>query len=290
MDMAAMTRPAWHDLLSQEKPLLLPLAHDALAAKLIERAGFRAYAIGGFPLVGSRYGLPDVGLVGLGEMSEGVRDIMSASRLPVLVDGDDGYGDVKNVTHTIRTYENMGAAAILIEDQVAPKRCGHMAGKSVVPAEAMATKLRAAAAARESGIFLLARTDARAVHGLDDALRRADLYLKCGADGVFIEAPESPEELARIGSEFRHVPQMANMLEGGRTPLIPPDELFRLGFSIVAYPTTLIFRVTRIMEKTLAALKAGQLTADDRVDFEGFKDVVGFAAWSNLEDRFDGRS
>jgi 2,3-dimethylmalate lyase len=279
------TSSAWRELLRRDKPLLLPLAHDALAARLIERAGFDAYAIGGFPLVGSRYGLPDIGLVGLGEMSAGVRDIAAASRLPVLVDGDDGYGDAKNVTHTIRTYEQLGAAAILLEDQVAPKRCGHMAGKSVVPADAMTTKLRAAAAARTAGIFLIARTDARSVHGLDDALRRAELYLKNGADGVFIEAPESLEELARIGSEFRHVPQMANMLEGGRTPLASPTELFRMGFSIVAYPTTLIFRVARTIERALADLKAERTTfAGDRVDFEAFKDIIGFAAWADVED------
>jgi 2,3-dimethylmalate lyase len=125
------------------------------------------------------------------------------------------------------------------------------------------------------------------VHGLDDALRRAELYLKNGADGVFIEAPESPEELARIGSEFRHVPQMANMLEGGRTPLIPPVELFRLGFSMIAYPTTLIFRVARTIEKALADLRAGQLTlAGQGVDFETFKEVMGFATWADVEDRF----
>lgn len=285
--MTATTRPTWREVLNRDEPLLLPLAHDALAARLIERAGFSAYAIGGFPLVGSRHALPDIGLVGLGEMSAGMRDIMAASGLPVLVDGDDGYGDVKNVRHTIRTYEQLGASAILMEDQVAPKRCGHMAGKSVVPAEVMATKLRAAAAAREAGIFLIARTDARAVHGLDDALRRAELYLENGADGVFVEAPESLEELARVGAEFRHVPQMANMLEGGRTPLIPPEELFRMGFSIVAYPTTLIFRVARTIEKALADLRAGQLTLERQgVDFETFKDVVGFAGWADVEDRF----
>jgi 2-methylisocitrate lyase-like PEP mutase family enzyme len=284
--MPPIQRPTWSELLQRETPLLLPLAHDALTARLIERAGFSAYAIGGFPLVGSRHGLPDIGLVGLGEMSTGVRDIMAASRLPVLVDGDDGYGDVKNVARTIRTYEALGASAILLEDQVAPKRCGHMAGKSVIPAEAMAAKLRAAAAAREAGIFLLARTDARAVHGLDDALRRAELYLKSGADGIFVEAPETPEELARIGSELRHVPQMANMLESGRTPLLSPAELWKLGFSIVAYPTTLIFRVTRVIEKALAELKAGRFSSDERVNFEQFKDVVDFASWSDFEDRF----
>jgi 2-methylisocitrate lyase-like PEP mutase family enzyme len=256
---------------------------------LIERAGYDAYAIGGFPLVGARYGLPDIGLVGLSEMSEGVRDVMSASTLPVLVDADDGYGDVKNVTRTVRTYEQMGVAAMLLEDQVAPKRCGHMAGKAVVPAELMARKLRAACAAREAGLFLIARTDARAVHGLDDALRRAELYLKSGADGVFIEAPESRQELERVGSEFRHVPQLANMLEAGRTPLFSPAELFRMGFRMVAYPTSLIFRVTRTIEKALAELKAGRLElAGEGVDFEAFKDVVGFARWVDVEERCDG--
>jgi 2-methylisocitrate lyase-like PEP mutase family enzyme len=279
--------PVWRELLRSDKPLLLPLAHDALSARLIERAGFSAYAIGGFPLVGARHALPDIGLLGLGEMTQGVRDIMAGSRLPVLVDGDDGYGDVKNLTHTIRSYERLGAAAILLEDQVAPKRCGHMAGKSVVPAELMAKKLRAAAAAREAGIFIIARTDARAVNGLDDALRRGELYLKSGADGVFIEAPESLDELARVGAAFRHVPQMANMLEAGRTPLIPPDELLRMGFAMVAYPTSLIFRVAHSIEKALADLKAGQLDLKgEGVDFETFKDIVGFKPWADVEDRF----
>lgn len=281
-------RKTWRQLLAQEKPLLLPVAHDALSAKLIERAGFAAYSIGGFPLVGARHAIPDVGLVGLGEMSAGMRDIMAASRLPVLVDGDDGYGDVKNVAHTIRTYEQMGASAIFIEDQVAPKRCGHMAGKDVVPADVMEKKLRAAAAARDSKeTFLFARTDARGVHGLDEALRRGERYLKAGADGIFIEAPENIDELRRVASTFRHVPQIANMLEGGRTPLLAPAELQAMGFAVVAYPTSLIFRVTRTVEKALADMKAGRLSLEgEGVGFEGFKAVVGYDTWSEVEDRF----
>jgi 2-methylisocitrate lyase-like PEP mutase family enzyme len=283
-----MDRKTWRQLLAQETPLLLPVAHDALSAKLIERAGFAAYSIGGFPLVGSRYAIPDVGLVGLGEMSAGMRDIMAASRLPVLVDGDDGYGDVKNVAHTIRTYEKMGASAIFIEDQVAPKRCGHMAGKDVVPAEVMERKLRAAAAARDSKeTFLVARTDARGVHGLDEALRRGERYLNAGADGIFIEAPENLGELRKVGSAFRHVPQIANMLEGGRTPLLPPAELQAMGFAMVAYPTSLIFRVTHTVEKALADMKAGRLSlAHEGVGFEDFKKVVGYGDWADVEDRF----
>jgi 2,3-dimethylmalate lyase len=287
MTMSTGRRP-WRELLSAEKPLLLPVAHDALSARLIERAGFAAYSIGGFPLVGARHAVPDIGLMALGEMSAGMRDIISTSRLPVLVDGDDGYGDVKNVTRTIRTYEAMGASAIFIEDQRAPKRCGHMAGKDVVEAHVMEQKLRAAAAARDSGdTFLIARTDARAVHGLDEALRRGERYLKAGADGLFIEAPESLEELRRVGAAFRGTPQLANMLEGGRTPLLDPAELHALGFAMIGYPTSLIFRVAHTIEKALADMKAGRLSlANEGVGFDDFKTIVGYREWADVEEKF----
>jgi 2,3-dimethylmalate lyase len=281
-------KPMWKELLGRGEPLLLPCAHDALSARLIERAGFAAYSIGGYALVGARHALPDIGLVGFGEMSAGIRDIMAASSLPVLVDCDDGYGDVKNVARTVAGYEAMGASAIFIEDQRAPKRCGHMAGKDVIDAEAMAMKLRAAAQARRSPeLFIIARTDARAVHGLDDALRRAEIYLKAGADGLFIEAPQSVDELAQIGRAFQGVPQLANMLEGGgRTPVLPPPELYRLGFGMVAYPTSLIFRVARAIETALADLKAGRPANNGAgVDFEAFKDIVSLARWADVEQR-----
>ena len=282
--------PTWKELLAGGEPLLLPCAHDALSARLIERAGFRAYSIGGYALVGARHALPDIGLVAYGEMSAGVRDIMAGSRLPVLIDGDDGYGDVKNVVHTVAGYEAMGASAIFIEDQRAPKRCGHMAGKSVIETEAMARKLRAAVAARRStDLFIIARTDARAVHGLDEALRRGEVYLNAGADGLFIEAPQSVEELARVGQSFQGVPQLANMLVGGgRTPILPPAELARLGFAMVAYPTSLIFAVAHAMEKTLAELREGRLaSAEQTLSFEQFKDITDLALWGGIEQRFD---
>jgi 2-methylisocitrate lyase-like PEP mutase family enzyme len=282
--------PTWKELLAGGEPLLLPCAHDALSARLIERAGFRAYSIGGYALVGARHALPDIGLVAYGEMSAGVRDIMAGSRLPVLIDGDDGYGDVKNVVHTVAGYEAMGASAIFIEDQRAPKRCGHMAGKSVIETEAMARKLRAAVAARRStDLFIIARTDARAVHGLDEALRRGEVYLNAGADGLFIEAPQSVEELARVGQSFQGVPQLANMLAGGgRTPILSPAELARLGFAMVAYPTSLIFAVAHAMEKTLAELREGRpASAEQTLSFEQFKDITGLAHWGEIEQRFD---
>src|SRR6266545_1543646 len=284
------TKPTWKELLARDEPLLLPCAYDALSARLIERAGFAAYSVGGYALVGARHALPDIGLVAFGEMSAGIRDIMAASSLPVLVDCDDGYGDAKNVARTIAGYEAMGVSAIFMEDQRAPKRCGHMAGKDVIDAEAMAAKLRAAVDARRSAdLFIIARTDARAVHGLDEALRRAEIYLKAGADGLFIEAPQTIEELAQIGRAFQGVPQLANMLEGGgRTPMLPPRELFRLGFAMVAYPTSLIFRVARTIEKALAELKAGTLAIENEgVDLETFKDITGFARWAETEQRSD---
>jgi len=285
---STQAKTTWKQLLARGEPLLLPAAHDGLCARLIERAGFSAYTIGGYALVGSRYALPDVGLVGFGEMSAGMRDIMSASSLPVLVDGDDGYGDAKNVARTIQGYEAIGASAIFIEDQKAPKRCGHMAGKDVIDADTMVAKLRAAVAARQSSdLFIIARTDARAVHGLDEALRRGERYLAAGADGIFIEAPQTVAELERVGRAFSGVPQIANMLEGGgRTPLLPPKELYGLGFAMVAYPTSLIFRVARAIETALADLKAGRPANNGAgVDFEAFKEIVSLARWADVEQR-----
>jgi 2-methylisocitrate lyase-like PEP mutase family enzyme len=286
--MSGGERPSWKALLARGEPLLLPCAHDALAARLIERAGFAAYAVGGYALVGSRHALPDIGLVGYAEMSAGVRDIMAGSSLPVMVDTDHGYGDIKNVTRTIQGYEAMGVSSIFMEDQTAPKRCGHMAGKSVIDAKEMAAKIRAAVAARRSAdFFIVARTDARAVHGLDEALRRGEMYLKAGADGLFIEAPETVEELEKVGRTFQGVPQLANMVEGGgQTPVLPPAELYRLGFNMVAYPTTLLFRVARTIENALADLKAGRAAANnDVVGFTDFKDITKLADWVQVEDR-----
>jgi 2-methylisocitrate lyase-like PEP mutase family enzyme len=287
--MSGGSKPTWKALLEREKPLLLPGAHDALSARLIERAGFAAFTVGGYALVGSRYAIPDIGLAAFGEISAGIRDITSACSLPVLVDCDTGYGDVKNVTRTIQGYERMGVSAIFMEDQVAPKRCGHMAGKDVIPADEMVRKIRAAAGARSSrDFYIIARTDARAVHGLDDALRRGEMYLEAGADGLFIEAPRTAEELAKVGKSFQGVGQMANMVEGGgQTPVLPPDELYKLGFNMVAYPTTLIFRIARTMEKALADMKAGKPAQDsDVVNFEGFKDITGFAEWAHVDETY----
>jgi 2-methylisocitrate lyase-like PEP mutase family enzyme len=285
-------RPTWKALLKAHAPLLLPAAHDALTARLIERAGFPAYQVGGFALNGARHGFPDLDLTHYGEESAAVRDIVEASSLPVLIDADDGYGDVKNVTRTIRGYEALGASAIFFEDQLAPKRCGHMSGKAVIEAKDMVAKVRAAAAARRSReTFLIARTDAIAPHGLDEALRRGSLYLEAGADGLFVEGPESVGQLERIGREFKGVPTVANMLEGGgRTPLVPPEQLHAMGFSMILYPTSLIFRVTRTIMKGLEDLKAGRFTPEgEGVGFDEYEEIVGLPAWAELEKRFESK-
>jgi 2-methylisocitrate lyase-like PEP mutase family enzyme len=287
--MAGNEPKTWKEALASEQPLLLPCAHDALSARLIERAGFAAYSIGGFALVGSRYAVPDIGLAAYAEISAGIRDIMAASRLPVLVDGDTGYGDVKNVAHTIEGYEAMGASAIFIEDQVAPKRCGHMAGKDVIPAAQMVAKIKAAVGARHSkDFFIIARTDARAVHGLDEALRRGEAYLAAGADGIFIEAPQTLQELERVGRTFQGVPQIANMLEGGgQTPVLPPAQLKAMGFAMAAYPTTLLFRATRTIERALLDIKAGKaFDNSDGVNFAEFKTITNYDEWARIEDTY----
>jgi 2-methylisocitrate lyase-like PEP mutase family enzyme len=282
----------WKSLLDEHAPLQLPAAHDALTAKLIKRAGFHAYQIGGFALVGARHGLPDVDITRFAEQSAGVRDIVAACDLPVLVDGDDGYGDAKNVTHTVRSYEAMGVAAVFIEDQISPKRCGHMAGKEVVAPEIMVQRIEAAAGARRSKeFFIVARTDALAVEGMKAALKRGERYLKAGADGIYVEAPTSIEQLKEIGSAFKGVPQMTNMFEGdNETPWLTPMELHAVGFSMILYPTSLLFRAVRAIERGLADLRQGkQIAPSDGVDLTTYESIVDVPFWSLVENRFGGK-
>jgi 2-methylisocitrate lyase-like PEP mutase family enzyme len=286
-------RPSWRAALARAELLQLPAAHDALTARLIERAGFIAFQVGGFALVGSRYAHPDVDLEHYGEKLMGVREIIGASPLPVLVDADDGYGDVKNVTRTIRGYEAIGASAIFIEDQQAPKRCGHMGGKHVVPVEVMEQKVRAAAAARGNpDTFLLARTDAIAPEGMSAALRRAEHYLEAGADGVYVEGPSTTEELIEIGRKFKGVPLATSVLErGGKTPWLAPADFKELGFTMILYPTSVLFRATRAIERALADLIAGRpLSAEDSVDMERFEEIVRLEDWAAVEDEFQQQS
>ena len=279
----------WKCLLKKNAPLLLPSASDALTAKLIEQAGFPAYQIGGFALDGMRFGFPDMDVNRLGEKSSVVRDIVHASDLPVLVDCDDGYGDEKNVTHTIRVYDDLGVSAVFIEDQKSPKKCGHMGGKQVVDPQEMVNKLKAAQEARRDAdkLFILARTDAIAVNGLDDALRRAEMYLKAGADGVYIEGPETIQQLRAIGRAFKGKPLATSVLEnGGKTPWVPPDEMHAMGFNMLLYPTTLLFQVTHTLQRSLANLKAGRpMPKDESVTMLQFEKIVDIAYWKAIEQK-----
>ena len=275
------------EVLAEERPLIVPIAHDALSARLIERAGFKAYSVGGFALAAFRYGLPDVGLVSIGEFAAGVRDLMMGSSLPLIVDGDDGYGDVKNVTRTIQTYEAMGVAGVVIEDQTNPKRCGHMAGKSVVSLDIATRKLEAALAARKNPDFMIVgRTDARAVNGLDDAIARGKRFVEIGVDAICVEAPQSEEELKRIGGEIETI-QFANMAEAGRTPILPPEVLGAMGYSIIVYPGTLLLRVVKTIEDALSDLRKGTLRLPDgTMDFRELTEFLGLEKWRGIDERF----
>lgn len=281
---------SFRQALAAEKPLILFGAYDGLSARLIERAGCKACFVSGFSVVGARFGVPDVGLRSFGDISAAVRDILQATELPALVDADDGYGDVKNVVHTVRSYERMGVSALMIEDQTWPKRCGHMAGKSVVPAEVAEAKIRAACAERlDPQTFILARTDARAVHGFDDALRRAERYLAAGADGLFIEAPESVEEMKIIGRAF-DVPLLANPLEGGRSPILSPGEYRELGFAMIGYGITLLLRAAKAMQTAIDDIRGGRFELwDSGLSFGDFKEAIGLDEWSRIEETYRAR-
>jgi len=282
-----MTSPTIRQLAQTEKPLVLPGAHDALSALLIKQAGFKGFFIGGFQTAGARYGLPDIGLCAQGEFAAAFRDMIGACDLPVLVDADNGYGDVKNVVHLLHTYERMGVQALFMEDQVSPKRCGHMAGKQVVPTEEMEAKIRAMAANRMNpDTFIVARTDARALYGMDEALRRAERYVRAGADGVFVESMLNEEEMARAVREV-DTAHVANMLEGGITPILKPAVLGQIGYKIALYGITLLLRITRTMQLALADLKSGELKlVGSGTPFEEYTKIVGVERWRKIEQDF----
>jgi methylisocitrate lyase len=282
-------RTPWRDLLTRHRPLLLPAAHDALTAKIIERAGFPAYQVGGFAVAAARFGDPDVDLEHFGEKSTAVRDILDACPLPVLVDGDDGYGDAKNVTRTFRGYEALGASAIFLEDQTAPKRCGHMAGKTVVPKAAMIAKIKAAVAARmDRNTFILARTDALAPEGVDNAIKRAEAYLEAGADGAYVEGPRSEEELERVGKALKGAPLATSVLErGGVTPWLAPKTFAALGFDMILYPTTILFRAAWAIERAAATLAEGKpLSPAGSLDMAALEEILELPKWAQIEETF----
>jgi 2-methylisocitrate lyase-like PEP mutase family enzyme len=271
-----------HDLLTRPGLLVLPGAFDALSARIAVRAGARAIYVSGFGVVGASFGVPDIGLIGPEQMTERAAAIASAiAPVPLIADGDNGHGDSAQLT---RAYEQAGAQAIQLEDQVSPKRCGHMEGKEVVPFGEAAAKIRAAASARENASFkIIARTDARATHNLDEALRRGEAFLHAGADILFIEAPQSESELRTIGDTFRGTPLVANLVEDGKTPWLSHVALQEYGFKIALYPIGALLAAAERMEHFYAALlaTAAPVPQKDRVSFSHYNEIVGLPELRN---------
>ncbi len=252
-----MQRTSLRQALDSERPLVTPLAHDALSVRLIEQAGFSAFAIGGSALLAARHALPDIGLIGLRDMTEGIRDIAQATSLPFLADGDDGYGDVKSVVRMVAAYEELGVGGVLIEDQHRDRKQQRADKAAAVVDEAVIeAKLRAALASRRTDIMIIGRTDAYGALGLDAALRRAERFLKLGVDAVFVAGLRKHEDYERVGKALNGAILSAAMFEGGETPWIPPRELGAMGFRHVSFPVSLILRITGAMQTALADLRA----------------------------------
>ncbi len=270
------------ELLHGPELLRMPCCFDALSARLIERAGFPLTFMSGFAVAAARLAGPDTGLLSYAEMLDQGRSILEAVSLPVIGDGDTGYGNPANVRRTVEGYARSGFAGIMIEDQLAPKRCGHTRGKEVVErAEALA-RIRAALDARDAGadILIMARTDARATRGMDEALWRMQAFAGLGADILFLEAPRDEAEMSLFCQRIPG-PKMANMLEEGVTPVLPPARLQEIGYKIAAYPLTLLNSAVYAMQEALADLSAGR-TPCRRVDFAAIRDIVGFDVYDRL--------
>jgi 2-methylisocitrate lyase-like PEP mutase family enzyme len=265
---------------------VMPCCFDAISARLIERAGFPLTFMSGFAVSGARLGAPDTGLISYGEMLDQGRNICEAVSIPVIGDADTGYGNPVNVKRTIRGYARAGFACAMIEDQVAPKRCGHTRGKAVVPREAALARVRAAVDAREEGapILVMARTDARHEHGFDEALWRCKAFHDLGADITFFEAPRSESEMEALCAAIPG-PKMANMVEQGDTPVLPPARLEALGYQIAAYPLTLFSAAIAAMNRALEALRDGR-PPEGLLDFEALREIVGFPEYDAEQSRY----
>jgi 2-methylisocitrate lyase-like PEP mutase family enzyme len=272
-------------LLQQPGILIMPGCHDAMSARLIEEAGFSVGFMSGFAVSASRLGMPDTGLISYGELADQGSNICRAVSIPMIGDGDTGFGSAQNVKRTVQGYARAGFAAIMLEDQVAPKRCGHTEGKAVVGRDEAAMRIQAAVDARDAGadILIMARTDAR-IDGLDEAIARCRLFRQIGADITFLEAPTSEAEMRRYCAEVDG-PKMANMIEGGKTPLLPFPELQAIGYKIAVHPLTLLNVSIQAMRAALGSLGRGQRAAA-AMDFEQLKEAVGFPEYYAEEARY----
>ena len=276
------------DLISSGVFLPMPCCFDALSGKMIEQAGFNLTFMSGFAASASRIGAPDLGLMSYGEVVDHARNITDATSIPLIADGDTGYGNAMNVIRTVSGLAKAGCAGVLIEDQLAPKRCGHTPGKEVVGREEAFDRIKAAVDARENGddILVMARTDANHTYGLTEALERAQKFHDLGADILFVEAPKNEEEMKQICSELPGC-KMANIVEGGLTPNIPMTELNEMGYQIAAYPLTLLSASMRAMKNALANLKSDKPRDKDILNFSELRDIIGFEEYYETSSQYE---
>jgi carboxyvinyl-carboxyphosphonate phosphorylmutase len=273
-------------LILDEEILVMPGAHDALSAKIIESVGFKAVTMGGYAASAASLAKPDVSLLTLTEYVNIARNIIQAVDIPLFVDGDTGHGNVTNVQRTVQVFENAGVAGLFIEDQVFPKRCGHMEGKQIIPTLEMVAKIKAAVDARvDEDLVIMARTDAIAVSGIDEAIERGNRYAEAGADLIFVEAPTSKEEMMRINREI-NAPMNAIQIEGGKTPLLTVKELEELGFNVVVYPNVTVYATAWALRELWEGLMKNGNTKhwqDNIIPFDEFNTLVGLDKIRELE-------
>ena len=276
-------------ILGRNGPLVVAGVYDALGAKIVQKAGFEAAFQTGYGTSASLLGMPDYGFVGASEVVDNARRICNSVQIPVIIDADTGYGNALSVWKLVRDLESAGASGIFLEDQRWPKRCGHMSGKEVIPQAEYETKLQAALDARSSKDFVIvARTDSRATDGMDEALERARRNMEVGADIIFIEAPRSIDEMRRIGREI-NAPLVANMIEGGATPLVDSADLYEIGFNLILYPLALLYASARAAMDVARTLRETGTTRgmDDRmIDFGQFNDLVNLPGFRDMEQRY----
>src|ERR1043166_8697969 len=283
------TRQKLKELLRRDKLLVSPGCFDGLSARLVEEAGFEAaYLSGG--AVARSMGIPDIGLVTMSEVIERAAQVVSAVKIPVIADADTGYGNAVNLVRAVREFERVGVAAIHLEDQITPKRCGHLDGKEVISLAEMESKLAAAIATREDSDFcLIARTDARGVLGFDEAIRRGKAFAKLGVDAVFVEAPQSETELEEIPRQLSNVALLVNVFKGGKTPMLPAERLERMGYRIAIYPSETQRAAIYAMRRALRTLKSEGTTETIDETLTTFKDrdkIVGLDEWQSFEKRY----
>ena len=273
-------------LMLDKEILVMPGCHDALSAKIIESVGFKAVTMGGYAASAASLAKPDVSLLTLTEYVNIARNIVQAVDIPLFVDGETGHGNVTNVQRTVRVFENAGVAGLFIEDQVFPKRCGHMEGKQIIPTLEMVAKIKAAVDARvDEDLVIMARTDAIAVSGIDEAIERGNRYAEAGADLIFVEAPTSKEEMMRINREI-NAPMNAIQIEGGKTPLLNVKELEELGFNVVVYPNVTVYATVWALKQLWEGLKKNGNTKhwqDNIIPFDEFNTLVGLDKIRELE-------